>query len=220
MEQIEYCVHCGAPAQRGQFCANCGKPLTPTTDHPAPPPISTWHQPVSPPTQPIPSPPSQLPSSPRGGFHLGHPSLKAFGHRPGRVGVTVAVGVVAIIVAGSVLAQHTATKTVTGALSLEDGDTTSGLDLNDTCSGDGGYDDITYNAQAVLEDGDGSTLATSNLTSGSYDGLACVFHFTFDDVPKAGFYVFKVGHTTRGDLRYSYQAMVDQDWALALSLGD
>jgi len=132
----------------------------------------------------------------------------------------VGVGVIAVIVAGGILLQQTPTKTVTGALALQDGETTSGLSVNDVCSGNGGFDDIEDGAQGVLEDGDGSTLATAWLSAGTFDGLACVFHFAFDGVPKSDFYTLRIGHTTRGDLRYSHRAMVDQDWALNLSLGD
>ena len=216
MDHVRYCAHCGTPAKDGRFCAKCGNALVPST----PNPVHGHAEALLSPNHPQQPPQPEPHAAQTGGLHLGHPSWSKLWHRPGRVGITVAVGLIAIIGTGGFLVQHAPTRSVIGALSLEDSDTISGLSTNDACSGGGGYDDIKDGAQGVLEDGDGSTLATSTLSPGTFDGLACVFHFTFEGVPKAGFYVLRIGHTTRGDLRYSHQAMVDQDWFLDLSLGE
>lgn len=108
---------------------------------------------------------------------------------------------------------------VSGDLSLTDSSSTSDLAAGDGCSGSGGYDDMTEGAQVVLEDGDGSTLATSSLSNGEYDGSACVFTFSLTGATKAKFYVVKVG-SSRGDMRYSYAELAGQDWTVHLTLGE
>jgi len=138
--------------------------------------------------------------------------------RPGnnrRVGIgAITAGLLAVavyLVFGVANEAHT----MRGDLALSASNT---LSPGDGCSGEGGYDDIHNGTQVVLEDESGKTLATGSFGPGTFEGEACVFTFSFQDVPKAAYY--RVHSGSRGVLQYSYQEMVNANWSVHLSLGD
>jgi hypothetical protein len=94
----------------------------------------------------------------------------------------------------------------------------SGLTTGSSCQGTNGYSDVVPGAQVTIEDDSGTTLATSVYGDGVFDGTSCVFDFTFNDVPKSAFYRVLSG-SNRGVLQFSYQEMVDNNWAVHLTLG-
>jgi hypothetical protein len=136
----------------------------------------------------------------------------------GRRFATVAVAVAALGAASGFLLLHHGTKTVTGSLALSD-DSLGGYSVDQACTGGDGYSDIRGGAQAVLTDGDHTTIATADLGEGRFDGAACVFDLTFHDVPKTAFYALQIGNTARGDLQYPYDQLVRDHWSLRVSLG-
>jgi len=88
------------------------------------------------------------------------------------------------------------------------------------CFGDGGYDDIRTGLRVVVADGNGKTLATGSLGDSRYNASErdCVFPvIVTTPLPKADFYSVEVG--SRGDLTYSYDEMVQRNWAVAFTLG-
>lgn len=146
---------------------------------------------------------------------------RGFGSRMGWRG-NRSTGIAAIAVALLAVAAYgifglgTEKHTVTGDLALT---TANDLSVGDSCHGVGGYSDIDQGTQVIIEDDTGRTLATSAFGPGVFDGTSCVFEFTFTDVPKAPFYrVHQSGN--RGVLQYSYADMVNDNWAVHLTLGD
>ncbi len=88
------------------------------------------------------------------------------------------------------------------------------------CYGDDGYDDIEAGLRVVVADGNGKTLATGSLGNSRYNAAErdCVFPvIVTTPLPKADFYSVEVGR--RGDLTYSYDEMVQRNWAVAFTLG-
>ena len=109
--------------------------------------------------------------------------------------------------------------TITGDLSLSATSDTS-LSTGDSCSGDGGYSDISDGTEVVVTNESGTTLGTATLGPGTYDGTACVFDFTFHNVGKARFYRVHAGNSNRGGPEYSYSDMGADHWSVHLTLGD
>ena len=197
--QMGHCTRCGRDLADGAaFCIQCGEP-TPAaaraqqgvaTGAPAQAPISAWESPA-----PIP----HETTSPRN-----------------RTAAIAAITVV-LLAGGAylVLGVGGEKHTVTGDMNLT---ANNNLSTGASCTGTGGYSDIAPGTQIVIEDDSGKTLATSSFGPGTYDGQACVFDFTFDNVTKSAFYrVHQNGN--RGVLQYSYQNMVDNDWSVHLTLG-
>lgn len=168
---------------------------------------------------PAAAPPYEPPPYVPGGYVAPDRSFAPAARRDSRSRGAVAVTVAALAVGGWVLFGQGGDHTVTGSLSLVDA-TYSAYSAHESCTGSGGYDDIGAGTEVVLEDGNGRTLATTSLESGSYDGVSCVFAFTLPDVARADFYVLSLGNAVRGDERYSYEDMVEQDWSTELVLGD
>ncbi len=96
----------------------------------------------------------------------------------------------------------------------------SGESPGDQCTGSGGYGDINAGASVVLTDGSGSTMATSELSPGKFDGHGCVFSFVLHEVRHSNFYGLVVAGSNRGQLQYSYSQLSQGDWSIQLSLGD
>ena len=85
------------------------------------------------------------------------------------------------------------------------------------CVGTGGYDDISAGASVTVRDGNGKTLATSELGSGdALSGVGCTYEFTVD-VPDADFYRVEVSH--RGELEFSRGELEQAGWEVHASLG-
>jgi len=235
MEPTTRCRACGHDVPPGRFCALCGHSLTDSSASPEPvpaqeeltPTVPNW-APAATPTATTILPPSAPAPTPMGADGDARQELAlggvvaapAHAKRPrlsnrnvGIIATTLALLAVAgYLLFGTAGQSHT----VTGRLALT---TATDLSTGSSCEGTGGYSDISPGAQVVLEDETGSTLATSSFGAGSFDGVSCVFEFTFDDVPKAAFY--RVHQSSdRGVLQYSYQDMVDSDWSVYLTLGD
>jgi hypothetical protein len=85
------------------------------------------------------------------------------------------------------------------------------------CQGSGGYGDISPGISVVIKDGDGKTLATTQLGSGSGGSTRCDFAFDLENVPEVAFYSIEISH--RGALSYSLADMKAMDWSLDLTLG-
>lgn len=240
------CTSCGRDVPTRRFCSQCGHPLQNPTEtvsvdsieaatHPSQepdaPPEDTWLDGL--PTdrlaiQTQPEPPElREPSTP---ITATSASSTVVAHEPatedptgqkarlnnrtvGIMATTIAIlAVAAYVVLGTGAESHT----VTGQLSLT---TASDLSVGSSCEGTGGYRDIRYGTQVIIEDENGSTLATSSFGDGTFDGLSCVFAFEFQDVPKAEFYRVHQSND-RGVLQYSYREMVDSNWSVSLTLGD
>ena len=234
MQSTIRCQSCGQDVPTARFCARCGHSLT---DHS---PSATLAAPsASVPagaTVPIPDPsgsstfppPDFLRASAGVGTDLGvshdlpdaQVGAAVQGTRPrlsnrnvGIVATTIALLAVAgYLVFGTGGESHT----VTGQMALTAG---SDLSVGSSCEGTGGYSDIAPGAQVIIEDETGATLATSSFSTGTFDGVSCIFGFQFIDVPKAAFY--RVHQSSdRGVLQFSYQEMVESNWSVYLTLGD
>jgi hypothetical protein len=99
-------------------------------------------------------------------------------------------------------------------------DSSSGQVPGEQCSGSGGYGDINAGAPVVLADGKGTTISTTFLSDGTFDGKGCVFSFVLRDVRHADFYGLAVAGSNRGQLQYSYAQMSQNSWSVQLSLGE
>jgi hypothetical protein len=205
------CPSCAAGVPAGRFCTSCGSTLDPALERAAS--YATFDQPTPSASDRSVPPPDQ------GSSVLQVERVRGwFRGLPLRQKRTVGAAAVAVLLLGLGYATFGGSEShaLTGDLSLyADGDLTVGSG----CEGVGGYSDITPGAQVVVEDDTGRTLATGALGDGVFDGVACVFDFGFDAVPKASFYRIHQG-SNRGVLQYSYQDMVDSDWAVHLTLGD
>jgi hypothetical protein len=165
---------------------------------------------VSPSPSPSPSPPPSPPPPPP---TPQAPSSK--GRWPLFVG---AVAVVVLIAAGILVASlvQSATKStntfaVNGSLELSD---TSGDNGDGTCTGSGGYDDISPGAQVTIKDSAGKVVAVGSLGDGVSSGGACTFNFTVSDVP-GGSKIYAVEVSHRGDINFTRSEAED----VSLTLG-
>lgn len=130
-----------------------------------------------------------------------------------------AAGAVAVVIASVLVFGGRDTHTVTGNVALFDSDMVD-LSVGNPCHGSGGYDDLHGGQRLTIEDGTGRMLATTELESGEFDGLSCVFDFALQDVAKADFYRVSTGRAARGELQYSYEEMVGTHWAINIVIGD
>ncbi|WP_437095204.1 hypothetical protein [Streptomyces sp. enrichment culture] len=93
----------------------------------------------------------------------------------------------------------------------------SGLDLDDLCSGTGGYSDIDFGTQVNVTDAAGTLVAVGSLSFGKKTELGCEFPFTVDDItPGSKFYTVEVSH--RGGLTQTEDEL--RAGGLAFTLGD
>ena len=105
----------------------------------------------------------------------------------------------------------------TGSIdALYDVGSSSILMLDDgSCTGVNGYDDIGAGAPVVVKDGNGHTLTTTALGSGTGDDSECTFSFDFTATEGSTDYVVSVSH--RGDMHYTFTEL--QNDGVDLSLG-
>jgi len=125
---------------------------------------------------------------------------------------------VSLGLSGWVLTHGTERHVLSGTVLLVD--SSSNLAPGDQCSGRGGYGDINAGAPVVLTDGKGTTISTTVLSDGEFDGKGCVFSFVLRDVRHTDFYGLAVAGSNRGQLQYSYAQMSQNSWSVQLSLGD
>jgi hypothetical protein len=107
--------------------------------------------------------------------------------------------------------------TIRGQIVLTDNNLALGTE---SCSGQGGYNDMRAGTQVTVTDAAGAVIALGAVGAGQRgsdtSGTRCVFPFTVADVPAGhGFYGIEVSH--RGRLQYP-EAQV-RDSSLTLSLG-
>lgn len=94
-----------------------------------------------------------------------------------------------------------------------------GAVIGNTCTGEGGYDDIEEGAQIKVTNEDGTLIGTASLGRGSrVEGRRCRFEWTASDLPDAAFYNFELGR--RGELTYSKADMEAADWTVGMTLGE
>ena len=119
-----------------------------------------------------------------------------------------------VLITGAVLAGcGLGSSDISGEFTLLDGAT--GPASN--CYGEGGYSDVKEGLSVTVRNESGTILATSRLERGSLSGSRCVFSFTVTDVARSDFYSVEVGR--RGELTYSHDEMVENDWQVFASLG-
>lgn len=218
MSKLTECASCGAAVPDGSYCAVCGHALPQPAAEPEAVDAGVTVTPAaSPAASGFMFPRVQHQSVAQPGPVTAIPTWRARlenGSNRYKAGAAVLL----ILAAGFFVFGRGESHTITGDLTLLDSDVAS-LDIGDSCSGQGGYDDIASGAEVVVEDEAGTTLATSHLATGAYDGLGCVFDFTVRDVGKATFYRVLIGRDSRGGLRYSHDELSHQSWSVHLSLG-
>jgi hypothetical protein len=235
MSGLTECASCGAAVPGGAYCAVCGQAFSTGDAERSDPaasessaPTTSWAASATAGVTVMPPRPPLLPTS----LPTQRERLDQFGHvvasptptwrarlEGGSNRYKAGVAVVLVLAAGFFVFGRGESHTITGDLTLVDTDVAS-LDVGDSCSGQNGYDDISSGAEVVVEDEAGTTLATSQLVTGSFDGVGCVFEFTVEDVGKATFYRVLIGRDSRGGLRYSHDELANQNWSVHLSLGD
>jgi hypothetical protein len=139
------------------------------------------------------------------------------------VGLVVGAGVTAAVLApatSSSPGQPTAlggiikpsTFALNGVLQLTDSRV---VVSNGTCSGTGGYADITTGASITVSDASHTTVATGELGVGQGGAGSCTFTFTISDVPdSSAFYSVEVTH--RGQVTFSRDVLRTQGAQLSL----
>ena len=197
---MKYCTRCGQDLPHGKaFCIHCGAPVA----------VAVRTQEFA-----LANPPAE---NQRPAWESPTPIPHQAATRNNRTLAIAAITVV-LLAGGAYLVLGTGSEkhTVTGDMNLT---ADNNLTAGSSCTGTGGYSDITPGTQVIIEDDTGKTLATSAFGPGTFDGQACVFNFTFNDVTKSAFYrVHQSGN--RGVLQFSYQEMIDRDWSVHLTLGD
>ncbi len=116
--------------------------------------------------------------------------------------------------------EDTVPRNLTGSFTLTGYGNMLGSTSDSSCLGKGGYEDIREGLGVVVSDEAGKTLATGSLGKSMYTSspMKCFFPIIVSKtLPKADFYTVEVGK--RGDLTYSYDEMVQQDWDVDFTLG-
>lgn len=80
----------------------------------------------------------------------------------------------------------------------------------------GGFDDLQSGTSVVVADGSGEVLGTTTLTGGTVSTDGCTFDYTIV-VADSDFYSITVSH--RGDLTYSREELIANDWEVNSSIG-
>ena len=117
-------------------------------------------------------------------------------------------------------AQNTRRYTISGSLELINLYGISGEGNN--CFGRSGYQDIRGGTQIIVKDGSGKVLAIGKISNGrspagQYFQHICRFTFKISNISRTNFYSIKIGR--RGEILYSYQDLVKQNWNVNLTLG-
>ncbi len=123
-------------------------------------------------------------------------------------GVVIAiVGTLGLLVVLGFALSGSKGVTVTGKFTLLDRSTAS-----NNCEGDGGYSDLGAQTEAVLRDGSGQVLGTTQLgTPTEQDIIGCTWTVEFDQVKAdRDFYTFEVSR--RGEIRSSRAELVANGW--------
>lgn len=112
------------------------------------------------------------------------------------------------------------TATITGTFTLNDDSPNVYYPLikveGSTCTGSGGYSDVSAGTPVTVKNGKGEILTTAYLEPGQGSSYRCVFSVTFVITEGQDRYVVGVGR--RGELSYSFAELKDK--GVALHLGD
>ena len=204
-DRSRFCTQCGAvAAPENAFCGKCGGPIGPAAASLA-----------------SPQPPAPMAST------EGSASKRSI---PRWAKLVAAVVVIAALVG---LGYHqfaaSSTHTVTGTVTITaqgPGDISSAS--VGTCSGAGGFSDLSNGASVTLRDEGNTILASTVLDAGKLPagdtdtGIFsthghCSFGFTLTSVPdSAQFYSIFVSH--RGGVTFSHQKIADAGWVMNLSI--
>jgi hypothetical protein len=223
MDLARWCTECGTPAAGTRFCTACGAAL------PERRPVSGWHPPLPAPpetdggvaTTALLAPGHAITSAvPAEAWPAGPPDAS-----PRVTPRRTAANILAVLVVGALAMSawalmHGAERHILSGTVLLVDSAYDGYSPGAYCTGSDGYSDIGAGTQVVLTDGKGTTLATTRLSEGEFDGKGCVFSFALHDVKHADFYALAVAGQNRGERQYSYGELAGDDWALQLSLGD
>jgi hypothetical protein len=234
------CWQCGTPVTNARFCTACGAPQNAGDPTQAVPGVEAAFAPAAPPAGwydqappgyvagtdtavygggaplgPLGPPPPWAPAYPP---PVQDPRAAPRVRHPWRA--VLAVLVVAALGLSCWVLMHGGERHVLSGTVLLTDSSVSDLDPGDSCRGTGGYSDINAGAQVVLTDGNGTTLSTTVLSSGEFDGRGCVFAFELRDVRHADYYRLAVAGTNRGQLQYSYGELAGDSWSVQLSLGE
>jgi hypothetical protein len=225
------CWQCGTPVTGVRFCTACGAALTGGDPAPAAPGAEAAFPPVprSPQDDDGPGSVPYTATAVYDGFGappwaeaypapVPGPQAAPRSRQPWRAALAVLV-VAALGLSCWVLMHGGERHVLSGTVLLIDS-SVSNLDSGDSCRGSGGYSDINAGAQVVLTDGTGTTMSTTVLSGGEYDGKGCVFAFELHDVRHVDFYRLAIAGSNRGQLQYSYADLAGESWSVQLSLGD
>lgn len=117
---------------------------------------------------------------------------------------------------------HTITGTMTIIGTSENLSFSKPPTVGDSCEGQGGFADISDEAQVTVSDEAGKTIATGHLSAGKiasvFENIVphCEWTFSMEDVPDADFYEIEVSQ--RGGLKYSKAEMEKMDWSVEVTL--
>lgn len=90
---------------------------------------------------------------------------------------------------------------------------------NSSCEGDGGYSDIGSGTPVTLKDETGRLVGSDTLYPNTPSSGQCTWTIRMDDVPSdLEFYVAEVG--SRGEISYSRDQLVSENFTIGLYLGD
>jgi hypothetical protein len=107
---------------------------------------------------------------------------------------------------------------ITGTFTLQGTEGDDFVDIGDSCSGTGGYDDVEPGLQVTVSDQAGTVIGNGALGDGETISEGCQFRFELNSVPLATFYRVEVGR--RGQLSYSLDQMKQASWSVELTLGN
>lgn len=116
--------------------------------------------------------------------------------------------------------------TITGSVELGSNGSGNSFDDNysvikvggyEYCVGQDGFADLELDAQVVIMDGAGSTIAKGATGRGKPLSSSCEFPFTVRNVPDSDFYSITIGR--REGPTYSREEMEQMNWNIALSIG-
>ena len=85
------------------------------------------------------------------------------------------------------------------------------------CQGSSGYDDIRFGTDVVVSDPSNRVIGTSRLGEGNWTGDHCIFRYVVSNLPRVDFHKVEVSH--RGQLTYSHQELVNNNWTVEGELG-
>jgi hypothetical protein len=204
-----FCQFCAHQVGDSSTCEQCGAYMT----------AGIWHQPAD-----------RLPSAPpayRTGSAAAPPPAPHKAPPANRRGLLVGLGLGALVILVAIggayllLGKSSPKHTLTGKIRLTDSAINHAS--AQSCSGSGGYSDMSAGTAVVVKDGAGKVIGTSQLDAGSvptaeqYSTVKCDFTFQVAGLSKAAFYSVEVSH--RGAQTFSAADLEAQGWAVSLTLG-